>query len=164
MEEIDLAAQTLFAELVQRALDAEFDAEHSEKGSFIRKESKGRDYWHYQWREGKEIRNKYVLGFKSTNDAKDNKWRKLKLKLNVPEGQQLHASIKPKNARPLPGSRSSAARKNSSASAQRCSMRHALPATSSIAGETPLHSERGFARRPPRAAAARRLSLEPLLP
>jgi len=60
LEEIDLAAQTLFAELVQRALDAEFDAEHSEKGTFIRKESKGRDYWHYQWREGKEIRNKYV--------------------------------------------------------------------------------------------------------
>ena len=60
MEEIDLAAQTLFAELVQRALDAEFDAEYSEKGIFIRKKSKGRDYWHYQWREGEKIRNKYV--------------------------------------------------------------------------------------------------------
>ena len=37
MQEIDLAAQTLFAELVQRALDAEFDAEYGEKGSFLRK-------------------------------------------------------------------------------------------------------------------------------
>ena len=45
MQEIDLAAQTLFAELVQRALDAEFDAEYGEKGSFIRKQSKDRYYW-----------------------------------------------------------------------------------------------------------------------
>jgi hypothetical protein len=60
LEDIDLAAQTLFAELVQRALDAEFDSEYSEKGTFIRKQSKGRDYWHYQWREGEKIRNKYV--------------------------------------------------------------------------------------------------------
>lgn len=59
-EEIDLAAQTLFAELVQRALDAEFDSDYSEKGNFTRKESKGRDYWHYQWRDGDKIRNKYV--------------------------------------------------------------------------------------------------------
>ena len=42
MDEVDLAAQTLFAELVQRALDAEFDSEYSEKGTFLRKESKGR--------------------------------------------------------------------------------------------------------------------------
>ena len=45
---------------MQRALDAEFDAEYSEKGTFIRKESKGRYYWHYQWREGEKVRNKYV--------------------------------------------------------------------------------------------------------
>src|SRR5262249_55934485 len=60
VEEIDLAAQTLFAELVQRALDAEFDSQYTEKGSFTRKESKGRDYWHYQWRDGYKVRNKYV--------------------------------------------------------------------------------------------------------
>jgi hypothetical protein len=60
VQEIDLAAQTLFAELVQRALDAEFDAEYGEKGSFIRKQSKGHYYWHYQWREGDAVRNKYV--------------------------------------------------------------------------------------------------------
>lgn len=60
MQEIDLAAQTLFAELLQRSLDAEFDAEYGENGSFIRKQSKGREYWHFQWREGEKIRNKYV--------------------------------------------------------------------------------------------------------
>ncbi len=60
MEEVDLAAQTLFAELLQRSLDAEFDAEYRENGSFIRKKSKDRYYWHYQWRDGENIRNKYV--------------------------------------------------------------------------------------------------------
>lgn len=60
MEEIDLAAQTLFAELLQRSLDAEFDAEYRENGRFTRKKSKDREYWHYQWREGDRIRNKYV--------------------------------------------------------------------------------------------------------
>jgi hypothetical protein len=60
LEEIDLAAQTLFAELLQRSLDAEFDSEYRENGTFIRKKSKDRDYWHFQWREGEKIRNKYV--------------------------------------------------------------------------------------------------------
>ncbi len=60
MKEIDLAAQTLFAELLERSLDAEFDAEYRENGSFIRKRSKDREYWHYQWRDGDKIRNKYV--------------------------------------------------------------------------------------------------------
>jgi hypothetical protein len=60
LEEIDLAAQTMFAELLQRALDAEFDAEFPEKGSFKRKKSKGRLYWHYQWREGDKVLSKYV--------------------------------------------------------------------------------------------------------
>src|SRR5690242_1865317 len=60
MQEIDLAPQTMFAELLQRALDAEFDAEYGERGTFKRKRSKGRLYWHYQWREGAKVRNKYV--------------------------------------------------------------------------------------------------------
>ena len=42
MQEIDLATQTMFAELLQRSLDAEFDAEFRENGTFIRKRSKGR--------------------------------------------------------------------------------------------------------------------------
>lgn len=58
--EIDLAAQTMFAELLQRSLDAEFDAEFRENGSFVRKRSGGRQYWHFQWRDGDKTRNKYV--------------------------------------------------------------------------------------------------------
>src|SRR5437867_4495072 len=50
----------MFAELLQRTLDAEFDAEFSEKGSFKRKKSKGRLYWHYQWRKGDKVLSKYV--------------------------------------------------------------------------------------------------------
>ena len=60
MKDIDLAAQTLFAELLQRSLDAEFDAEYRENGTFLRKRSKDREYWHFQWRDGETIRNKYV--------------------------------------------------------------------------------------------------------
>ena len=59
MEEIDLATQTMFAELLQRSLDAEFDAEFRENGTFVRKKSKGRLYWHFQWREADKTRNKY---------------------------------------------------------------------------------------------------------
>lgn len=51
---------------------------------------------------GEEFRTRYVLGFKSTNDAKDDKWRKLKLKLTPPAGQKLDASIKAKYFVPKP--------------------------------------------------------------
>ena len=48
MEQIPLAAQTMFAELVQRALDAEFDENYDERGRFKRRRKKGGYlYWHY---------------------------------------------------------------------------------------------------------------------
>lgn len=60
VKEVDLAAQTLFAELLQRSLDAEFDVEYRENGTFVRKRSRDREYWHFQWRDGDQVRNKYV--------------------------------------------------------------------------------------------------------
>jgi hypothetical protein len=60
MKDIDLATQTMFAELQQRALDAEFDATFDVKGSFRRKKSKDRFYWHHQLRVGDKIISKYV--------------------------------------------------------------------------------------------------------
>jgi Ca-activated chloride channel family protein len=33
-----------------------------------------------------ELRNQYVLGYHSTNDVKDGKWRKIRLKVNPPKG------------------------------------------------------------------------------
>jgi hypothetical protein len=48
MAELSLAAQTMFAELLQRCLDAEFDALYGERGRFVRVRSRGRLYWHYR--------------------------------------------------------------------------------------------------------------------
>ena len=33
-----------------------------------------------------ELKNQYVLGYASTNPAKDGRWRKIKVKLNPPKG------------------------------------------------------------------------------
>jgi hypothetical protein len=46
--ELSLAAQTMFAELLQRCLDAEFDALYGERGRFVRVRSRGRLYWRYR--------------------------------------------------------------------------------------------------------------------
>jgi len=50
----------MFAELQQRALDAEFDETFDVKGTFQRKKSKGRFYWHHQLRVGAKVVSKYV--------------------------------------------------------------------------------------------------------
>ncbi len=60
MQLFDLATQTTFAELFQRALDAEFDEQFPERGSFRRKKSKDRFYWQFQWREGAAVKSRYV--------------------------------------------------------------------------------------------------------
>ncbi len=60
MQPIDLAIQTTFAELFQRTLDADFDEQFPERGSFRRKKSKDRFYWQFQWRDGTNVRSRYV--------------------------------------------------------------------------------------------------------
>ena len=35
---------------------------------------------------GRELKNQYVLGFRSTNDARDDKWRKIEVKIKAPNG------------------------------------------------------------------------------
>lgn len=47
MDTIGLAHQTLYADLVQRALDAEFDAEFPENGTFSKQIRDGKSYWYY---------------------------------------------------------------------------------------------------------------------
>jgi Ca-activated chloride channel family protein len=42
-----------------------------------------------------ELKNQYVIGYHSTNPAKDGKWRKLRLKVNPPKGIQ-HLNVKSK--------------------------------------------------------------------
>jgi len=43
-----------------------------------------------------ELKNQYVIGYHSTNQAKDGKWRKLRLKVNPPKGIQ-HLNVKSKS-------------------------------------------------------------------
>ncbi|HEY2383390.1 MAG TPA: VWA domain-containing protein [Terriglobia bacterium] len=43
-----------------------------------------------------ELKNQYVLGYHSTNGAKDGKWRKLKVKVNPPKGIQ-HLNVRAKS-------------------------------------------------------------------
>jgi Ca-activated chloride channel family protein len=42
-----------------------------------------------------ELKNQYVIGYHSTNPAKDGKWRKLRVKVNPPKGIQ-HLNVKSK--------------------------------------------------------------------
>jgi Ca-activated chloride channel family protein len=49
-----------------------------------------------------ELRNEYVLGFKSTNDKKDGKWRKLKVTVKAPSEPKLAVAAKAKYFVPKP--------------------------------------------------------------
>jgi hypothetical protein len=58
--ELSLASQTMFAELLQRCLDAEFDSLYNERGRFVRVRSRGRQYWHYRTTVGGKRHQVYV--------------------------------------------------------------------------------------------------------
>ncbi|WP_274629756.1 GSU2403 family nucleotidyltransferase fold protein [Arvimicrobium flavum] len=59
---LDIAYTTLIAELLERALDAQFDMEFDEAGAFIKVTAKGRDYWYYKpsLRNGRVDKRQYV--------------------------------------------------------------------------------------------------------
>ncbi len=57
MKTLDLVYRTMFAELVQRSLDASFESEFSTAGNFVRVPVKGNDYWYF---DEPERRRKYV--------------------------------------------------------------------------------------------------------
>lgn len=59
MKSIDIAYRTLFAELVQRSLDASVQTEFSTAGNFVRVPVKGRDYWYFEETRPKTTR-RYV--------------------------------------------------------------------------------------------------------
>ena len=60
MEKISLPIQTLFADLEQRASDAEFLTFFEKTGSFKRRKRKNRYYWYFQNRVGDEVQEIYV--------------------------------------------------------------------------------------------------------
>ena len=47
MRELDLTVATIYTQLLQQGLDAEFEADFPENGSFIARTIKGRRYWYY---------------------------------------------------------------------------------------------------------------------
>lgn len=60
MNEITLAAQTMFAELLQQCLDAEFDQAFHERGHFKRRKKSKRYYWYFQWDSGGRKHERYA--------------------------------------------------------------------------------------------------------
>lgn len=59
MNTVDLVYRTMFAELVQRSLDASFETDFSTAGNFVRVPVKGRDYWYFEQTQPEKAR-KYV--------------------------------------------------------------------------------------------------------
>lgn len=60
MADVSLTTQTMFADLIQRSLDAEFDERYEERGFFIRRRKAKYLYWYYQRRDGSKIHEEYV--------------------------------------------------------------------------------------------------------
>jgi hypothetical protein len=59
MKTVDLPYRTMFAELVQRSLDASFETDFSATGNFVRVPVKDRDYWYFEETQPTKTR-KYV--------------------------------------------------------------------------------------------------------
>ena len=57
---VSLAVQTMFAELLQRCLDAEFDVTFKERGNFRRRKKRNHFYWYFQWDEAGKKKEVYV--------------------------------------------------------------------------------------------------------
>ena len=62
MKTISLASQTLFADLLQRCLDAEFDEEFDTKGYFKKRKRNNKFYWYFR-SEGREKREQSLHEF-----------------------------------------------------------------------------------------------------
>ena len=60
LKQIDFAYQTLFSELEQRCLDAEFDEAFPETGLFKKTVVKGRSYWYFNQRIDGKYKKRYV--------------------------------------------------------------------------------------------------------
>ena len=56
----NIATQTMFAELTQRALDSQFDELYDERGTFLKRRIKTREYWYYSRSIGGQKHHSYV--------------------------------------------------------------------------------------------------------
>lgn len=59
-QSLSLAAQTMFAELTQRCLDARFEADLRPGASIRKKKQRNRYYWYQTWREGGTVKTQYI--------------------------------------------------------------------------------------------------------
>lgn len=59
MKTIDLVYRTMYAELIQRSLDASFESDFPTTGNFVKVPVKGNDYWYFEETQPKKTR-KYV--------------------------------------------------------------------------------------------------------
>jgi len=92
MAELSLAAQTMFAELLQRCLDAEFDTMYGERGRFVRVRSRRRMYWHYRTtREGK--RQQLYVGPVADKSITDRVNRFAEIKSDFKERREIVRSL-----------------------------------------------------------------------
>jgi hypothetical protein len=60
MKEVDLVYRTMFAELLQRCLDASFHSDFPVEGRFVTVPVKGRKYWYFDIRKGEKVERRYV--------------------------------------------------------------------------------------------------------
>ncbi|PST20593.1 hypothetical protein C7U60_15485 [Mesorhizobium plurifarium] len=60
MREIDLVYRTMFAELVQRSLDSQFQADFPLEGRFVTVPVKGRNYWYFDLPSPEGDKRRYV--------------------------------------------------------------------------------------------------------
>jgi hypothetical protein len=88
VNEISLASQTMFAELLQRCLDAEFDEHYDERGRFVRVRSRGHLYWHYRKTENGKRTQTYV-GPYADKSITDRVKRFADIKSDFKERQQM---------------------------------------------------------------------------
>ena len=92
MDEISLATQTTFAELLQRCLDAEFDETYNERGRFVRVRSRGKTYWHFRVTEDGKRKQIYV-GPYADKSITDRVERFESIKSDFKERQELVRSL-----------------------------------------------------------------------
>ena len=88
MEKISLPIQTLFADLEQRASDAEFLTFFEKTGSFKRRKRKNRYYWYFQNRVGDEVQELYV-GPVTDNNVTDKVERFNEIKADFVERREI---------------------------------------------------------------------------
>jgi hypothetical protein len=83
----------MFAELLQRTLDAEFDGLYDERGIFKRRKKKGRFYWHYIRDIGGRKREEYV-GPVTDKSITDRVGRFVTLKSDFRERQEMVRALR----------------------------------------------------------------------